>query len=158
MVDFSDAQRETLERLRRQKGSDWASALLSIDLEDNENKDRRGTIRALKRKVCNIFNLKETGSGYDCVDGVFDLGGMGEETINDMAQAMEEGKVVLIDGSSISDDAGLVIASAVLRKIFDRYEGYKSSGTINEKAQIAVVLEERRDCSPRLTGRMCSAG
>ncbi|MCX8203068.1 MAG: ATPase, partial [Nitrososphaeria archaeon] len=93
-----------------------------------------------------IFNLKEAGEGYECADGVFDLGEMGEQTINDMAQALEEGKVVLIDGSSISDDTGLVIASAVLRKVFDRYDYYKSSGILGEKAQVGVVLEE----APRL--------
>ncbi len=146
VVEFSTAQEETLETLRRQHGSGWASALLAIDEEDDAYKKSKGTIRALKRKVCNIFNLRETGAGYECADGVFDLGGMGEETINDMARALEEGKVVLIDGSSISDDTGLVIASAALRKVFDRYDYYKSSGILGEKAQVAVVLEE----APRL--------
>ena len=146
VVDFSEAQKETLEKLRRQEGSNWASALLSIDTEDKEFKDKKGTIRALKRKVCNIFNLRETRAGYECVDGVFDLGGMGEETVNDMAQALEDGKVVLLDGASISDDTGLVIASAVLRKVFERYDQYKSAGILGEKAQVGVVLEE----APRL--------
>jgi len=146
VVEFTTAQEETLEQLRRQHGADWASALLAVNEEDESFKKAKGTIRALKRKVCNIFNLRETAAGYECADGVFDLGGMGEETINDMAQALEDGKVVLIDGSSISDDTGLVIASAVLRKLFDRYDGYKSSGVLKEKAQVVVVLEE----APRL--------
>ncbi|MBC7127044.1 MAG: ATP-binding protein [Candidatus Methanosuratus sp.] len=145
VVQFTTAQEETLEQLRRRHGSEWASALLAIE-EDEAFKKSKGTIRALKRKICNIFNLREAGDGYECADGVFDLEGMGEETINDMAKALEDGKVVLVDGSSISDDTGLVIASAVLRKVFDRYEYYKSSGVLQEKAQVGVVLEE----APRL--------
>lgn len=146
VVQFSNAQEETLEQLRRQHGANWVSELLAINEEDDSFKKTKGTIRALKRKVCNIFNLRETQEGYECADGVFDLENMGEETVNDMAQALEGGKIVLIDGSSISDDTGLVIASAVLRKVFDRYEHYKSSGTLGEKAQVGVVLEE----APRL--------
>lgn len=146
VVQFSTAQEETLEQLRRQHGANWASALLAMNEEDESFKKSRGTIRALKRKVCNIFNLREAGDWYECTDGVFDLGVMGEDTINEMARALEEGKVVLIDGSSISDDTGLVIASAVLRRVFDRYDYYKSSGTLGEKAQVCVVLEE----APRL--------
>ncbi|MEJ5292655.1 MAG: ATP-binding protein [Candidatus Methanosuratincola sp.] len=146
VVQFSNAQEETLEQLRRQHGADWVSELLSIDAESKDSRDKKGTIRALKRKICNIFNLRETGAGYESADGIFDLEGMGEETINDMAEALEGGKVVLIDGSSISDDTGLVIASAVLRKVFDRYDYYKSTGILREKAQVGVVLEE----APRL--------
>ncbi|MBC7120005.1 MAG: ATP-binding protein [Candidatus Methanosuratus sp.] len=142
IVEFTEAQEGTLEMLRREKGAEWISALLEWSEDEKGSRKPTGTIRVLKRKICNIFNLNETPAGYVCEDGVFDLGGMGEETINDMARALEDGKVVLIDGSSISDDAGLVIASAVIRKLFDRYEEYKLSGTIHEKAQIGVVLEE----------------
>jgi DNA helicase HerA-like ATPase len=61
---------------------------------------------------------------------------------------MEEGKIVLIDGSSISDETGLIITGAVTKEVFHRYEGYKDQGVLRDRPQIGIVLEE----APRVLG------
>jgi hypothetical protein len=140
ILELSEAQKETLEYYHKKFKKDWISSLMAFDEEEKVNP---GTLRALRRKFGNLFNLHEQADGaFVCSDDVFDMETMGEGIIDDMADAMETGKTVLVDGSSISDDTGLIIASAVLREVFYRYDVFKTQGMLKTKPQIGVVLEE----------------
>ena len=138
ILELSEVQKEALDHYHKKFKKEWISSLMVTD--EKEVKD--GTLRALRRKFGNLFNLYEHEGLYGCSDEIFDMETMGEMTIKDMADTMEAGKIVLIDGSSISDETSLIIASSVLREIFYRYDGYKTQGILKMKPQIGVVLEE----------------
>ncbi|MGQ9758948.1 MAG: ATP-binding protein [Candidatus Methanomethylicaceae archaeon] len=156
ILELTQAQEGAIHFYRREFGQEWIRELMKEDTQREKECEKKGiqsiTIRSLRRKLGNLFKIriaKETGMPY-CEDEVFDFEGFGESTIYDIVDALEKGKVVLIDGSSISDDTGLVIMSAVMREVFRRYEGYKDSGTLHERVQVGVVLEE----APRILGEL----
>lgn len=150
IFNLTEAQKEALEFYHQHKNREWVRELLTEDPVKEKDYDakgiRIGTIRALRRKMGNLFRIRtrlEAGAGIPyCMDATFDLETMGESTIKEMADALEGGKVVIVDGSSISDDAGLIITSAVMREVFRRYEDYRDEGILGSKPQIGVVLEE----------------
>ncbi|MGC8936709.1 MAG: ATP-binding protein [Candidatus Methanomethylicaceae archaeon] len=155
ILELSSAQDGAIQLYRREFAHDWIKELMREDPQREKDFERKGvqsvTIRSLRRKLGNLFRIRtnESGEPY-CEDDVFDLEGFGESTINDIADALESGKVVILDGSSISDDTGLVIMSAVMREVFRRYEGYKDNGTLQDRVQVGVVLEE----APRVLGEL----
>jgi DNA helicase HerA-like ATPase len=154
ILQLSEAQEGALDFYYREHEKNWIRELMTEDAAREKEYEKKGiqavTIRSLRRKLGNLFKIrtqKESDLPY-CQDDVFDMESMGESTIKDIADLIEQGKVVLIDGSSISDDTGLIVTSAVMREIFYRYEYYKGEGTLNEKPQVGVVLEE----APRVLG------
>ncbi len=139
VLNLSDAQVDAVYMYRQKYGRDWIRSLMCID----EDKVSQYTLKALRRKFEILFMMVEQADGsYTCGGDVFNMETVGEATIREMADALEGGKVVLVDGSSISDDTGLVIASACLRDAFRKYEGYKMSGELDAMPQLGVVLEE----------------
>jgi len=155
VVSLTEAQKGALDLCFRETDREWIKELLTDDPSKDKEYERKGisltTIYALRRKLGNLFKMR-TGAQTDgapyCTDKVFDLETMGENTTKDMAQALEDGKTVLIDGSCIPDDTGMILISAVMRDIFRRYEGYRDEGLLGSKPQIGVVLEE----APRVLG------
>ncbi|MBM5805861.1 MAG: ATP-binding protein [Candidatus Verstraetearchaeota archaeon] len=154
VVELTEAQEGALEFYYREHGRDWIRELMTEDAVREKEYERRGvqpvTIHTLRRKLGNLFKIrtaKEGGAPY-CEDEVFDMESMGESTVKDIADCIEQGKVVIIDGSSISDDTGLIITNAVMKDIFHRYESYKDEGTLKDRPQVGVVLEE----APRVLG------
>jgi hypothetical protein len=154
ILPLTEAQDGALDFYYREHEREWIKALMTEDVDLEKAYEKKGiqavTIRSLRRKLGNLFKIriqKETGLPY-CRDEVFDMETMGESTVKDIADRIEEGKVVLIDGSSISDDTGLIVTSAVMREIFNRYEDYKGEGTLKDKPLVGVVLEE----APRVLG------
>ncbi|MCQ5374026.1 MAG: ATP-binding protein [Candidatus Methanomethylicia archaeon] len=156
ILELSPAQEGALQLYRREFSHDWIKELMREDPQREKEYERKGvqgvTIRSLRRKLGNLFKIRCAMEGEEpcCEDDVFDLEGFGESTIKDIADALERGRVVIIDGSSISDDTGLVIMSAVMREVFRRYEGYKDEGTLQERVQVGVILEE----APRVLGEL----
>ncbi len=139
VLNLSEAQSEAAYLFRNKFGRDWIKGIMGND-DDNVSPS---TLRALRRKFENLFRMVEQADGsYSCSSDVFSMEAVGESTVRDMADALEKGKVVLIDGSSISDDTGLVIMSAILEDVFRKYEGYKTRGELDVVPQLAVVLEE----------------
>ncbi|HPC27643.1 MAG TPA: DUF87 domain-containing protein [Candidatus Methanomethylicus sp.] len=139
VLKLTDAQSDAVYMYRHKYGRDWIRSLMSVD----EEKASEYTLKVLRRKFEILFMLTEQADGsYRCGGDIFNMETAGEATVREMADALEGGKVVLVDGSSISDDTGLVIASACLREAFRKYEGYKMTGELDSMPQLGVVLEE----------------
>jgi hypothetical protein len=81
-------------------------------------------------------------------NGVFQLNA-GAATISDVCKSLESGKLVIIDTSSFSGAVELLIGSLVANEAFNRYRYYKSSGILDSKPVISVVVEE----APRVLGK-----
>jgi hypothetical protein len=56
--------------------------------------------------------------------------------------------VVIVDTSRLLNEAELLIGSIVVGQIFDRYQGYKSTGELEGKPVVSVAIEE----APRVLG------
>ncbi len=156
ILELTDAQADAIRLYHREFESEWIKELMKEDAQREKEFEikwvKSVTVRSLRRKLGNLFRIrtsKETGEPC-CEEEVFDLESFGEGTIKDIADALERGRVVLIDGSSISDETGLVIMSAVMREVFRRYECYKNDGSLKERVQVGVVLEE----APRVFGEL----
>src|SRR5207245_8318647 len=75
-------------------------------------------------------------------------GTAGESTIKAIVDALEKGKVVIIDTSKIGDEAELLIGNMIANDTFEKYQNYKAEGALSDKLPISVVIEE----APRVIG------
>lgn len=154
ILNLTEAQEGAMYFYYREHGENWIRKLMTEDATIEKEYEKKGiqiiTIRSVRRKLGNLCMIRVGSEGNQpyCEGDVFDLETMGESTVRDIADFIEQGKIVLIDGSSISDDTGLVIISAVMREIFHRYEGYRDEGLLPSKPLAGVVLEE----APRVLG------
>ncbi len=147
-INMTEAQEGAMQFFHNKHRKGWIQELMTENEEMEKLCESKGvqtsTLRALRRKLRNVFGIVNDGStgAPTCVSDVFQMDSIGESTVSDMADMMEQGKVVLIDGSSIPDDAGLIITGAVMRTLFGRYEAFRDRGEIATKPQVGVVLEE----------------
>jgi hypothetical protein len=148
VISTTEAQDGAMQFFHNKYRKNWIREIMTENEEMEKLCDGKGiqmaTLRALRRKLRNIFGIiNDDSSGLPVgTSDVFDLDTRGETTVKDMVDLMEQGRVVLIDGSSIPDDAGLIITGAVMRTLFGRYEGYRDQGSLAAKPQVGVVLEE----------------
>lgn len=146
IVEFTDAQRDAIalfyNRFRDQwienivRGTDIGEAVVPRTLE------------VLKRKFDNVLGVYIDESGdFQCRNGAFsDTAGLA--TTREITKALEGGRKIIIDTSRLLDEAELLIGSIISSGIFNRYQAYKSEGTLEEKPVISVVIEE----APRVLG------
>jgi len=80
----------------------------------------------------------------------------GESTVSEIVQALQDGKIVVMDTSKIGDEAELLIGSIIASEVFHRYQDYKSKGELEDKPPVSVIIEE----APRVLGseRLATAG
>ena len=106
------------------------------------------TLQVLRRKfdtVLGVYLDKELN--LQCRNRVFS-DTAGTTTTRDIADSLEDGKTVVVDTSRLRDQAELLIGSIVVGEIFHRYQRYKSTGVLDEKSVVSVVIEE----APRVLG------
>ena len=146
IVAFTDAQQDAIKRYRNLFGEEWIENM--VRGEEVENVAPR-TLGVLQRKFDNILGIYLDDSGeFQCRNKVFsDTAGM--TTTRDIANTLEDGKIVVVDTSRLIDEAELLIGSIVVGSIFYRYQRFKSEGKLEEKPVVSVVIEE----APRVLGK-----
>ena len=73
---------------------------------------------------------------------------VGESTVTQIIDTLEEGKKVVIDTSMLEDQTELLIGSVVAHEILDRHKSAKEEGILETKPVISIVIEE----APRVLG------
>lgn len=106
-----------------------------------------GSISVLKRRLLYLLDLDFDENQLFC-NGIFSINS-GETTSNDICSELERGNTVIIDTSSFSGQAELLIGSLIASEILDRYKRYKILGELKQKPVINIVLEE----APRVLGK-----
>ena len=144
-VSFSDPQVQAMNAYYREYGLRWVESLvlekpLKVDFHE-------ATVGVLRRRIVQLLNLDFDGSQLFC-NGVFDVS-VGESTVKDMANEVEQGKTVVVDTSAFSGAVEILIGSMITSEIFNRYKRYKSEGQLDDKPVVSVVLEE----APRVLGK-----
>ena len=144
-VDWSPAQKEALSAYYRKFKQNWVESILKE--EDTDFKFNEGTISVLKRRLISLLNLDFVDNKIYC-KGVFDINA-GQTTIKDIGNDLEKGKIVVINTSSFSGSTEILIGSLVATEILNRYKHYKTTGELNYKPVISILLEE----APRVLGK-----
>lgn len=145
IVSFTDAQWEAMKRYYTNFKDTWIESI--VKGEEIKGVAPR-TLEVLQRKFDNVLGVYISDSGeLRCRNRAFS-NKLGMTTTMDIVNALEVGKKVIIDTSRLSEEAELLLGSIVVSEIFNRYQTYKSEGSLDEKPVVGVVIEE----APRVLG------
>ncbi|MBU0470054.1 MAG: DUF87 domain-containing protein [Nanoarchaeota archaeon] len=145
-ISLSDPQRQCLYVYHKKFGTNWIISLLKEEKIENV-KFHEDTISVVKRKLVSLLGLDFENGEMSC-QGIFDLVA-GENTITEICNDLEQGKMVVIDTSYFSGSIEILVGSLVTSEIFEKYKYYKKKGFLEDKPVVSVVLEE----APRVLGK-----
>ena len=144
VVDWSDAQREALSAYYRKYGKGWIEAVM---LDKEVEGFQEGTIGVVKRRIQQLLDVEAAGGSIVC-RGVFDSSA-GETTIKDIANELENSRTVIVDTSNFEGRVEILVGSMIATEILNKYKKYKTSGELEGKPVISIVIEE----APRVLGK-----
>lgn len=145
-ISLSDPQRQCLFVYFKKFRTNWIYNLLKEEKIENV-KFHEDTIAVVKRKLISLLGLDFENGVLNCT-GIFDTVA-GENTIAEICQDLEQGKIVILDTSYFSGAIEILVGSLVTNEIFDRYKYYKKTGVLSDKPVVSIVLEE----APRVLGK-----
>ena len=146
VVQWSDAQHQALSAYYKRFREDWISAIIrEQELQNVEFK--KDTLAVVKRRIMSLLDINMRDDDIVC-SGIFDLQA-GQTTIKDIFHELEFGKIVIIDTSSFSGSAEVLVGSLIASEVFHNYRRHKFDGTLRDKPVISIVLEE----APRVLGK-----
>lgn len=144
-IHLSDPQRQCFYVYHKKFGENWIYHLLKEEKIENV-KFHEDTMAVVKRKLISLLNLEFENDQLYC-GGIFDTVA-GENTVSEICQELEQGKIVILDTSYFSGAIEILVGSLITTEIFNRYKYYKKQGQLDDKPVISVVLEE----APRVLG------
>ena len=138
ILELTSAQEEAFSTFNKEFKENWIE---NIVLGTEVEKVDKRTLRVLQRKLKTSLGVSAKDRELICDSEVFSTTA-GESTLRSIVSALENGKIVVVDTSRLSDEAELLIGSAIASEIFYRYRESKGKGTLNEKPPISIVIEE----------------
>ncbi len=138
IVNFSDAQLQAIRSYLSTYGEDWIENI--VRGSQVQGVDPR-TLVVLQRIMRTTLSVSLEDNELVCRNRVFS-DTAGEATADNIVQALEEGRVVIIDTSKLGDEAELLIGSIIASSVFDKYQAYKSDGKLDAKPPVSVIIEE----------------
>ncbi len=138
-IGLTDPQRQCLHVYYKKFGSNWILSVLREDKIENV-RFHEDTIAVVKRKLISLLGLDFEDGQLSCV-GIFDTVA-GENTISEICQDLEQGRMIIVDTSYFSGAVEILIGSLITNEIFERYKYYKRMGQLDNKPVVSVVLEE----------------
>jgi uncharacterized protein len=138
LVAFSEAQTHAVRLFHREFKEEWIENIMNGSQLEGVG---AGTLSVLQRIMRVNLSLDIEDDQIVCRNRVFSIDA-GETTISSIADALEKGRIVIIDTSKIGDDAELLIGSMVSSEIMDRHQNAKADGKLNELKPVSIVIEE----------------
>lgn len=147
IVDLNETQKEALYSyyIDHKDDKEWIKAIV---VGGESEKVAASTKTVLQRKFKTILGLEVNKQGdVLCSNPAFSTSS-GESTINNIIRALEDGKIVIVDTSRLSDKAELLIGSLVITDVLAKYQAYKGEGirgsktSFEEKPVLSIVIEE----------------
>ncbi|ADD08560.1 ATP-binding protein [Candidatus Aciduliprofundum boonei] len=145
IIEFTPAQEDALYLFYKEWGDEWIKMLFSNEPIKGVGETTRAVIQR-KVKVALEIDMNDYGELYER-GKIFSIN-EGESTIKDICTYLEEGKIVIVDTSSLSQNLEILISSMIMNEVFARYKRYKENGELDNKPVISVVIEE----APRVLG------
>ncbi len=148
IIDLSEAQSQAMYVYYSHHRKDWLEELLTSGSEEAQQYGiRETTLDALKRKLRLTFDLSVENDEVRPRGNIFVNKGS-ETLVDDIVDAIEDGKKVILDTSSLAEDKELLIAGIITDRIFKNYKSYKEKDELEEKPSVGIVIEE----APRVLG------
>jgi DNA helicase HerA-like ATPase len=146
IVAFTDAQLDAIKRYYNRFEERWIERIVRGEELDGV---APRTLEVLQRKFDNVLGVYlDENEEFQCRSRVFS-DTAGTTTTNDIVNALENGKIVIIDTSKLLDEAELLIGSIIAGEVFYRYQKYKLEGELEAKPVVSIVIEE----APRVLGK-----
>lgn len=146
VINFSPPQKDVLNLFYRRYKKKWIESII-LEEQLAHVSFNEATLAVVKRKLLTTLNLDWNGEQLFC-NGIFDLSA-GETTIGDIVNALEESKKVIIDTSSFSGAVEILVGGIITESALHRYQYYKTTGILQNKPVISILLEE----APRVLGK-----
>ncbi|WGI17519.1 ATP-binding protein [Methanonatronarchaeum sp. AMET-Sl] len=144
VIDLSNAQTEAINAYYQKHGQNWIKKLLLA--QEPLKGVQEVTLETMKRKLGVYLDIHEAENELIC-KGIFDEKA-GKATIDNIINALESSKTVILDTSNLEAKIELLIGSIIANRLFNRYKNYKSSDKLKTKPVVSIVLEE----APRVIG------
>jgi hypothetical protein len=145
-IILSDPQRQCLHAYYKKFKGNWVRCLIE-ERKIESIKFHEDTLTVVRRKLISLLNLNINENELSC-EGIFD-DIAGENTVSEICQDLENGKIVIVDTSFFSGAIEVMVATIITSEIYNKYKYYKRVGLLDEKPVISVVLEE----APRVLGK-----
>ena len=146
VLDLSAAQKDAMQAFYKRNKEDWIKDILTLEVDKYPRGVNEATVGVLIRKL-NILDISEMDGEIIC-SGVFSTTA-GDVILDEIVSELASSKTVIVDSSSFSGEAELLISSMIASKVLDKYKKFKDSGEIKSKPVISIVLEE----APRVLGK-----
>ncbi len=145
---WTDPQRQALAAAYHHFGEAWIKRIM-LDEQDEQMAKyfQEGTLMVVKRKLMGILGLSITGNDMQCYSVFDDIAGA--TAVTDVCNQLEKGNIVIVDTSSLSGAAEVLVGSVIAVEMLRRYRNYKRTGELEYKPVVSVVLEE----APRVLGK-----
>jgi uncharacterized protein len=138
IVSFSDAQGDAISDYYKTFHEHWIEHIVrGTPIEST----KPGTLRVLQRKFRTTLGVRLHEGDLVCDADVFSTDA-GRSTVRDIVRALEEGKIVIVDTSSLSDEAELLIGSIIANEVMYSHRASKADGKLHERPAVAIVIEE----------------
>lgn len=147
IIDVTDAQNQAMYVFYNHHGEDWLETLLRADPEGDIYGIQNVTLEVIQRKLRLALDINVVNGQIRPRGSIF-VTESHNDLVRDVADALEGGKTVILDTSSMSGDKELLIAGMITDEIFRRYKKYKEYGELEHKPTISIVIEE----APRVLG------
>jgi hypothetical protein len=132
VCNFSDPQRQALGAYYKKFKKKWIEAII-LDKDVSAGSKQffhEGTLAVVRRRLMHLLDLDFDGEQLFC-NGVFVLTG-GQSTVPDICTSLESACTVILDTSSFSGEAEILVGSIISAEILRRYKGQKFSGGLKD--------------------------
>ncbi len=151
IMEFTSAQEDAMYLAYREWKSKWIEEILKGNIPRGITNEV--TMAVLQRKIQVALELVVSESGDIIPQGnIFSAGDVGKRTIKDIVEQLDDGKIIILDTSTMSKDLEILIASMIMSEIFEKHkrckEGRANNCIFEELPVVSVVLEE----APRVLG------
>ncbi|HME87302.1 MAG TPA: ATP-binding protein, partial [Candidatus Nanoarchaeia archaeon] len=118
VIDFSDPQWQALYMFKKQFGDGWIEAIL-LEKPLNIANFHEDTTAVVRRKVMGVLNITYENEKF-ISRGAFSIY-LGDTTINDICDDLEQGKTVIVDTSLFSGEVEILVGSVICSEMLKRY-------------------------------------
>ena len=143
-IEFTEAQEQASYSYYKKYGDEWIKRVLSEKPTDkdsiNELRAFGQTVAVLQRKLSHVLDATVTDS--EVRFGKTFVEKTGVTTVEDITSAVEKGKKIVLDASSLSSESELLIGSVLAHALLERYKTHLNNGVLHSKPVAAIVLEE----------------
>jgi hypothetical protein len=146
VLDLSSAQKDAMQAFYKRNKEDWVKDILTFAPDMYPKGVNEATVGVLIRKL-NILGISADGDEVLC-DGIFSTSA-GESTLDEIVSELSKARTVIIDSSSFSGEAELLVSSMIASRVLDKYKHFKDSGELKAKPVVSIILEE----APRVLGK-----